>query len=164
MSAEVFTSFLQITANRQQQRQRLAPKFLCAMLEHKHFRHQAWPRMIALPYARNTLMPLPSNDIAFNNWRKAAANAKDLLSQGHIDFDEYRNIMARARAEQGISTQGKVPMQQGQSSALAQPQQPARPESELIPMNGRALPIQSTSTWDQVKRFLKRLNPIRPAL
>jgi hypothetical protein len=120
--------------------------------------------MIALSYARNTLMPRPSNDIAFNNWREAAATARDLLSQGHIDFDEYRNIMARARAEQNISTQGQVPMQQGQSSALAQPQQPARPQSELIPMNGRALPIQSTSTWDPVKRFLKRLNPIRPAL
>src|SRR3954469_824959 len=117
--------------------------------------------MIALPDARNTLMPLPSNDIAFNNWRKAAANAKDLLSQGHIDFDEYRNIMARARAEQGISTQGKGPMQQGQSSPLAQPQRPARPQPELIPMSGRALPTQSRPTWDYVKRFLKRLNPIR---
>ena len=119
--------------------------------------------MIALPNARNTLMPLPSNDIAFNNWREAAAKAKDLLSQGHIDFDEYRNIMARARAEQGISAQGQAPMQQGQPSALAQWQQPARPQPELNPMNGRALPTQSLPTWDQVKRFLKRLNPVRPA-
>jgi hypothetical protein len=109
-------------------------------------------------------MPLPSNDDAFNNWRKAAANAKDLLSQGRIDFDEYRNIMARARAEQRISAQGQVPMQQGQLSALAQPQQPARPQPELIPMNGRALPTQSLPVWDQVKRFLKKMNPIRPAL
>ena len=119
--------------------------------------------MIALAYARNTLMPLPSDDIAFDNWRKAAADAKDLLSQGQIDFDEYRKIMARARAEQGISTQGQAPMQQGQS-ALAQPQQPARPQPELIPMNGRALATQSLPTWDQVRRFLKRLNPIRPVL
>ncbi len=114
-------------------------------------------------------MPLPSNDVAFNNWRKAAANAKDLLSQGQIDFDEYRNIMARARAQQGISTQGQAPMRQGQSSAPAQPQQPAQPQPESIPMNGstlptQSLPTQSLPTWDQVKRFFKRLNPIRPAL
>jgi len=82
-------------------------------------------------------MPLPTSDIGFNKWREAAANAKDLLSQGHIDFNGYRKIMARARAEQGTSTQatstqatsteGHAPMQQGPLSAQAQPQQPAQP-------------------------------------
>jgi len=135
-----------------------------------------------LPYERNTLMPLPSSDIGFNNWREAAANAKDLLSQGHIDFNEYRKIMARARAEQGTSTQatstqatstqatstqGHAPMQQGPLSAQAQPQQKAQPQPKLDPMNDRALPTQplptqSLPTWDRVKRFLKGLKLIPP--
>ena len=118
-------------------------------------------------------MPLPTSDIGFNKWREAAANAKDLLSQGHIDFNEYRKIMARARAEQGTSTQatstqatstqGHAPMQQGPLSAQAQPQQPAQPQPKLDPMNDRALPTQSLPTWDRVKRFLKGLKLIPPA-
>ena len=145
-------------------------------LRRRNFCVQCWnnntsPPTVAtndLPYERNTLMPLPTSDIGFNKWREAAANAKDLLSQGHIDFNEYRNIMARARAEQGTSmqgtsTQGQAPMQQGQLPAPAQPQPPARPQPKLDPTNGRALPTQSLPIWDRVKRFLKGLKLIRPA-
>ena len=163
--------------HRQQARHRLRRRNFCVQC----WNNNTSPPTVAtkeLPYERSTLMPLPTSDIGFNKWREAAANAKDLLSQGHIDFNEYRKIMARARAEQGTSTQGTstqatstqghAPMQQGPLSAQAQPQQPAQPQPKLDPMNDRALPTQSLPTqslptWDRVKRFLKGLKLIPPA-
>jgi hypothetical protein len=54
-----------------------------------------------------------AQDFTFDNWREAAANAKNLLDQGHIDFDEYGKILARAKKEQGEqSPLGQAPAQQ----------------------------------------------------
>src|SRR5258705_5938472 len=121
--------------HRQQGRHRFRRRNFCVQC----WNNSTSPPTVAtndLPYERSTLMPLPTSDIGFNNWREAAAKAKDLLSQGHIDFNEYRKIMARARAEQGTSTQatstqGHAPMQQGAMYSAAPPQQPARRQPKL---------------------------------
>jgi hypothetical protein len=104
-------------------------------------------------------LDLKMKDFGFNNWTEAAANSKNLFNQGHIDGDEYGAILARAKQEQ----QGKsVATQQQQIPPVPHNSQP-QPNPNADPMNGRALPMQSLPTWDQVQRFLRELSGPRPA-
>ena len=105
-------------------------------------------------------LDLKMKDFAFNNWTEAAANAKNLLDQGHIDANEYGNILALAKQEQGnggAAQQQQIPPVPGKSQA--QPQ----PDPTADPMNGRALPVQSLPTWDQVMKFMREISGPRPA-
>ena len=91
----------------------------------------------------------------FKNWIEAASNARNLLDRGEIDFDEYGKIMARAKKEQGEL--GQAPAQPTNSS-------PAQPPPILDdPRNGRALPVQSLPTWEEVQRYINELMGPRPA-
>jgi hypothetical protein len=105
-----------------------------------------------------------SKDYVFANWREAAAHAKDLFGRGEIDMDEYGKILARAKNEQGVSPLEQGSAQQGQiisGAPQAQPSPEAMNSSEA--MSGRALPVQSLPTWDQVVRFFRELQGTRPA-
>jgi hypothetical protein len=105
-------------------------------------------------------MPYPLDrqmkDFAFNNWTEAAANAPSLLDRGHIDVGEYENILARAKKEQADGAA------QQQRQIPPTPNQP-QPNPTADPMNGRALPVQSLPSWDQVQRFFRELQGPRPA-
>jgi hypothetical protein len=110
-------------------------------------------------------LDLKMQNFGFGNWTEAATNAKNLLDQMHIDPNEYGTILARAKQEQAGSVSGQgaaqqAPTQQGQT--ISSPPQP-QPNPTADPMNGRALPVQSLPTWDQVMRFMREISGPRPA-
>jgi hypothetical protein len=90
----------------------------------------------------------------FKNWIEAASNAKNLLDRGEIDHDEYGKILPRAKKEQ--SELGQAPAQPTNSA-------PAQPQPTLDQMNGRAPPVQSLPTLEEVQRYINELMGPRPA-
>jgi hypothetical protein len=120
---------------------------------------------------------MAGNDYVFRNWVDAAANAPELMRRGEINPQEYWDILARARAEQGNSGQQPLqpqqPMQRVQAPApqippslenggRAAPQQQPNPLAD--PMNGRAIPNGvPLPSWEQVQRFMREIAGPRPA-
>ena len=102
-----------------------------------------------------------TQDYVFNDWNEAATHAPDLFRRGAIDLDEYQRIMSLGKAKQGQSNAQPVVAGQSQPNAPAQSFGPG--QERLDPMNGRALPVQSMPSWDQVQRFLREIMGPRPA-
>jgi hypothetical protein len=97
-----------------------------------------------------------NNDFVFSNWQDAAANAGDLLDKGHIDLDEYNRIVALARKERA-----SMPVQAAPGQPPPAPGQVATPGQSSA--SGRAAPVQSVPTWEEIQRFMRELMGPRPA-
>ena len=103
---------------------------------------------------------MPSNqDYVFDNWRDAAANAKGLFDAGHIDMDEYSKIMALAQREAASTPSQAAPAQPapGNSQPIAPGTKALNGEPRPNSGSGRAQPVQSMPTWDQVMQFMRNL-------
>ena len=77
----------------------------------------------------------PTQNLVFRNWRQASEHAQNLLNTGQINLDEYRQILARAEKEAQL------------------------PESA----SGRAVPVQSLPTYEQLMKYISELQGPRPA-